>query len=236
MKTYVMSDIHGMGDLWDEVKEFVAEENANLVFLGDACDRGPDGYRIMKEMLEMPNVIYLMGNHEDMFVNACMEMKDAATDAGMSLQEYVKAFYNVTEALLCGYDARLYAQNGGSPTFEAWVNDGAPLNFVNKIAKLPICLQIGTFDFCHAGCEIEQWGSAQDMLWNREHLDLPWVEGRMLIHGHTSVRHIPGWDGKWKPRRYQDNKIDLDCTTVRTQLLALYCLEDDTFVMFFPEA
>ena len=53
MKTYVMSDIHGMGDLWDEVKEFIAEENANLVFLGDACDRGPDGYRIMKEMLEI---------------------------------------------------------------------------------------------------------------------------------------------------------------------------------------
>ena len=48
-----MSDIHGMGGLWEQVKEELEQEETTLIFLGDACDRGPDGYKIMKEMLLM---------------------------------------------------------------------------------------------------------------------------------------------------------------------------------------
>jgi serine/threonine protein phosphatase 1 len=79
MKHYVMSDIHGMGSLFDEVMSFLNEQDEyQLIFLGDACDRGTDGYRIMKSLLENPNVIYLKGNHEDLFVKAVHEAKAQA--------------------------------------------------------------------------------------------------------------------------------------------------------------
>ena len=42
---FVFSDIHGRYDLWEQVKEYLHDQPA--IFLGDAADRGPDGYQIM---------------------------------------------------------------------------------------------------------------------------------------------------------------------------------------------
>ena len=63
---FVFSDIHGRYDLWEQVKEYLHGQPA--IFLGDAADRGPDGYQVMKELLDSPNIIYLKVNHEDMFI------------------------------------------------------------------------------------------------------------------------------------------------------------------------
>ena len=59
MNHYVISDIHGMSDLFDKAMNYLEEDKEpyQLIYLGDACDRGPDGYRIMKQLLRNPNVI-----------------------------------------------------------------------------------------------------------------------------------------------------------------------------------
>ena len=77
MNHYVISDIHGMSDLFDKAMNYLEEDNEpyQLIYLGDACDRGPDGYRIMKQLLRNPNVIYLKGNHEDLFVKSAMAFR-----------------------------------------------------------------------------------------------------------------------------------------------------------------
>ena len=38
-----------------------------LYFLGDAVDRGPDGVKILLDMMARKNVVPLLGNHEDTF-------------------------------------------------------------------------------------------------------------------------------------------------------------------------
>ena len=101
-KYYVFSDLHGQGKLWEQIKNFKAKDpSIGLVYLGDACDRGPDGYKIMKEMLAMPNVIYLMGNHEDLFVRSCFEIKDAAANERLTVREYANQFNTVSYTLYC---------------------------------------------------------------------------------------------------------------------------------------
>lgn len=63
-KTYAFTDLHGMYDLWAQVRDY-CDESDTLYFLGDAADRGDDGIKIMQELLKDKRVIYLMGNHEE---------------------------------------------------------------------------------------------------------------------------------------------------------------------------
>ena len=72
MSTWAFSDIHGNRKLFDAIKNFIKEDDT-IYFLGDACDRGPDGWEIIKEILADERFIYLKGNHEDMLVKAFFE-------------------------------------------------------------------------------------------------------------------------------------------------------------------
>ena len=60
MSFYVCSDLHGEGKLWYKIKEFLKPTD-NLICLGDCIDRGPDGWRILKEMLLDERVHLLKG-------------------------------------------------------------------------------------------------------------------------------------------------------------------------------
>ena len=58
MSVYAFSDLHGNGILWDKIKSFLGEDD-KAYFLGDACDRGPDGWRILKEILADERIVFL---------------------------------------------------------------------------------------------------------------------------------------------------------------------------------
>jgi serine/threonine protein phosphatase 1 len=64
-KTYAFSDVHGIYDLWAQIRDY-CDETDTIYFLGDACDRGEDGIRIIIELLQDKRVKYIKGNHEDM--------------------------------------------------------------------------------------------------------------------------------------------------------------------------
>lgn len=62
---YAMSDIHGCFDKYKEMLsliEFTLRDT--LYVLGDVIDRGPDGIKILQDMMLRPNVFPLLGNHE----------------------------------------------------------------------------------------------------------------------------------------------------------------------------
>ena len=66
-RTWVCSDLHGNRKIFNAMKEKIGAEDT-VIFLGDAIDRGPDGWNILKEMLTDERFIVLKGNHEDLFV------------------------------------------------------------------------------------------------------------------------------------------------------------------------
>ena len=66
--TYAVSDLHGRYDLWEKIKSHL-QENDVIYFLGDAIDRGPDGLKLMQELLTDKRVHYIIGNHEEMMLN-----------------------------------------------------------------------------------------------------------------------------------------------------------------------
>ena len=51
MSVYCAADWHGNYWVWEKVKEILKPDDI-LCFLGDAADRGPDGWRIIKELIK----------------------------------------------------------------------------------------------------------------------------------------------------------------------------------------
>ena len=68
---YVMSDIHGQKRRFDSVmKQINLQPDDTLYILGDVIDRNPDGIKILRQIMAMPNAKMLLGNHELMMMNA----------------------------------------------------------------------------------------------------------------------------------------------------------------------
>ena len=62
---YVMSDIHGEYEKYEAMlKQIHFSDQDTLYVLGDVIDRGRDGLKTMLDMMQRPNVIALIGNHE----------------------------------------------------------------------------------------------------------------------------------------------------------------------------
>lgn len=206
---FFFTDIHGMYNLYRAIMNYCQERDpeATIIYGGDACDRGSDGYKIMKELLNNPRIIYLKGNHEDMFVKAAREIKSLHLFTKDITREKVRnglweAFYfgrnvdNITLAL----------GNGGISTLIDWVMDGMDMEFVECIEKLRLTCSIGKFDFCHAAgnpniyvglCEPEFYKERKAteiekafLLWDRSNFHLGWTPNRTVLFGHTSIIHL----------------------------------------------
>lgn len=212
---FYFTDIHGNRKLFDAAINLIG--NSQFIFGGDACDRGDDGYSIMKELIANPNCVYLKGNHEDMFVKAAKAINHfiIATDdytpewARIIIEEEM---YNDEDVLLCRY-------NGGTQTLIDWMTDRMPMDFVQTIEELETHYSFDKYDFCHAGCmrEVFQRNTFDQydtdaLLWSRSHFSYAWLPGRVLIHGHTPVPLMPGrWRCSDKPILYcGGGKLNMD--------------------------
>ncbi len=236
MSVYALSDLHGMYELWEKIKKFLQPEDT-LYFLGDAADRGPDGYKIMKELLADDRVIYLKGNHEDFFVKG--------------INEYL--IYGDMNYDLWTFD------NGGWDTFLEAIEDTPTIlqSVHNRIFKLPFFSIYQNENnqliyLSHAGYYVEELFEAteKDLLWNRTHFRSPWpnkeeYKHAFLVHGHTPTPFLkqelvsianfydkePNFVNNDGAIFYCDgHKIDIDCGAFATSATVL--LDLDTFETF----
>ena len=69
--TYVLSDIHGQKRRFESImKQINLQPEDTLYVLGDVIDRHPDGIKILRQLMKMPNVKMVLGNHEYMMLDA----------------------------------------------------------------------------------------------------------------------------------------------------------------------
>ena len=191
-KTYAITDLHGRLDLWKEVKK-ILQPNDKIYFLGDAMDRGPDGYALFLELLSDERVVYLKGNHEDMMAKG--------------IEDYVTCsdIYD---------DFGLWTlSNGGSSTWNSirTLSDEVLLQIVARLRKLP-CEAVyvnkkgQTVYMNHAGIPpmFREGKSEWDLIWNRkyyyekkpdfwdkENWNPEW-DNSYLVHGHTPIKRDIG--------------------------------------------
>ena len=75
---YAVSDLHGCYDRYRQLLDKLdLEEQDTLYVLGDALDRGPEGFQILSDMASRPQVVGLLGNHEAMAKDALPAIWDS---------------------------------------------------------------------------------------------------------------------------------------------------------------
>lgn len=243
---FYFTDIHGFRPLFNAIMNYCKEQDdeAMIIFGGDAIDRGADGYAIMKELLDNPKVVYLKGNHEDMFCKAARELKEEYHPYGELTRAAVEHFLKCTR----GFDYRYAAiqdslYNGGLPTLTDWVMDGMPIDLIERVEKLPLTFVYNNVDFCHAGStykcfkevneheynseEMPEW-ETEPLLWSRTTIDIGWEPDRTCIFGHTPTPYLEDYlcgfkfeeDEEITPVLYQRDpggwKLDMDTGAVFT--------------------
>ena len=78
---YVLSDIHGNTARFNSIMEQInLQPEDTLYVLGDVVDRYPDGIKILRRIMKMPNAKMLMGNHEYMMLQAIGDCRNAADE------------------------------------------------------------------------------------------------------------------------------------------------------------
>lgn len=74
---YVMSDIHGNAHNFNSIMQQIKlQPDDTLYVLGDVIDRYPDGIKILRTLMSMPNVKMLLGNHEHMMLEVLGKTHD----------------------------------------------------------------------------------------------------------------------------------------------------------------
>lgn len=217
MSVYCCSDLHGRYDLFAAIKNFIKPEDKVYV-LGDCADRGPEGWKIIKEVYENPQFIYVKGNHEDMLIQT------------MKAYKIHENPYN--------YEYKLLRSNGGESTYKAWLKEENKLTWIDKLDNLPLWAEytnkagIRIF-MSHSGSD--ENSSEEEFLWSRDHFFHWTSKYDVIVHGHTPSELMnedfkpygmnqSDWDlgAYW----YSSNrKINIDCGSVWTGYTVLLNLD-----------
>ena len=169
MAHYVMGDIHGEADCFHAMlKKIQFSEDDTLILLGDVIDRGPDGIALLLEIMEMPNVIMLLGNHE-----------------------YMMLQYLGPEAT--GVEIRRWNKNGNAPTLAAYLKQKAKVQqrILCYLRGLPTHIELevnGKRFYLVHGFPGE---NVHDEVWTRPSIESlnPITDCRLII-GHTKVFNL----------------------------------------------
>ncbi|MDB5076579.1 MAG: metallophosphoesterase [Chloroflexi bacterium] len=162
----VFGDIHGaISSLSRLLQRLMPTEDDTLLFLGDYIDRGEDSRAVLdllSNLEQLHSCIFLMGNHEDMFLKA----------------------YSGAEA-----DLDLWLNNGGLKTFLDFDGGLPPDRHVEWIRRLRPFYETETHYFVHAGLRpgvAPSESTDMERLWIREpFLSSTYDWGKRVIFGHT---------------------------------------------------
>ena len=210
--TYVISDIHGQYDMFMELLDKIKlKDSDTLYILGDVLDRGPHPIKTIKKLMEMPNVICLVGNHELMALECLDFLMKEITD---------KTMEELDEEMLDNLETWLY--NGSRPTIEEYEQLSAEdkqemIDFIKEfLVYEEVSVKGKDYLLVHAGLgnyspdkDMEDY-SLDDLVWERPDYDVQYFPDKYVITGHTPIQTIednprPGYIFR------RNNHIAIDC-------------------------
>lgn len=226
--TYVISDIHGCYTEFLELLDKIGFcDDDELFVLGDAMDRGPEPIKAIHDLMNRPNVTYILGNHDDMLLQALQKLAVDVTEenlSGLTGNVFI-SYYN-------------WLQEGGAVTAKQfqqlsheerldvldYLESASPYEMIEHEDELYILVHAGIQNFDPMK-ELDEYHYT-DFLWERLDYSRRYFpsERIFLVTGHTPTPLIG--DDKL-PLVYKANgHIAIDCGCVFGGNLAAYCIEN----------
>lgn len=214
MKMKVQSDrLFAIGDIHGQFEELILllqqlplVASSTLVFLGDYVDRGLQSKEVIQKIIDLQgsyNVITLLGNHEQMFLNYLQDP-------------------------LCGIGSS-FLQNGGTATLASYSTELGDYEVLPEhkrfLQSLRLSYQTKDYFFVHAGVpkiplkDLDEEKHKAEMLWIRERFlvgNYSWE--KIIVHGHTPTIEV----------EITPNRINLDTGCVYGNRLSAIGLPSNT--------
>lgn len=210
--TYVISDIHGQYDMFMELLDKIKLKDADTLYiLGDILDRGPHPIKTLKKIMELPNAICLVGNHEFMALDCLEFLMKEITD--ISIEE-------LDDKMLDNLVTWQY--NGSKTTIDEFckLDAEAKQDVIDFIKEFLVYEEVSVGDkeyiLVHAGLgnystekDMEDY-SLHELIWVRADYNVRYFEDAYVITGHTPTQTIennqhPGYIYR------KNNHIAIDC-------------------------
>lgn len=169
---YVISDLHGQYETFLELFNVIKfTENDELYILGDIMDRGDKPIEIFQYIMDKPNIHFILGNHEKMFLDSYK----------VDFSTYV-------------YETKLWLINGGWTTLSEFqqLEKAEQEKIVSYIQKAPLIkyLNVNGQDFILVHASYCKEEDPEILLWERPYVNLKLPENNILIFGHTRTKHF----------------------------------------------
>ncbi|MEA4804645.1 metallophosphoesterase [Acetobacterium wieringae] len=233
MSTYVISDIHGNYKKYKRLLEMIDfKDKDTLYVLGDVIDRGPEGIKVLKDMMSQPNVIPILGNHEFMAKISLPFLMTEIIDETLDQMKY-------PDMLMC-LD---WLENGGTTTIKEFrdlsreeKND--VLDYLGEFSLYHVVtINDKEFVLVHAGFdgftpqrELDDY-DLSELIFEKPDYGVKYFENSYLVTGHTPTRLINRLMNELNDNEicddiYERNKhIAIDCGCVYGGKLGCICLD-----------
>ena len=223
MATYAFSDLHGEYKLFKQIQEYIQKDDV-VYCLGDCCDRGPDGIKIIQEVLKDKRFIYLLGNHEAMLLSCSFLFEEITEESISELDEEKMSLLDT------------YTESGGEVTLKALrkLDRETVTDILDYLRDCPLydTLTVNGRDFILVDGGLDEFDknkklteyTPDEFLWAWPEYDDEYFEDITTVFGHTptlfygkefkgKILHRPTW-------------IDVDIGSVYGNGTAMLRLDD----------
>lgn len=226
---YVCSDIHGRYDLYRALLARLSLKSSDTLYiLGDVIDRGRDGIKILQDMMERPNVVPILGNHEFTAAVCLPWLLEEVTDESIAALD--ETSLAALQEWLC---------NGGGPTLRELraLTQEQRQEVLDYLREMELYAEVEAggreYVLVHAGLEhfdsdkpLEDY-ELSDFLFCRPRPEQNYYEDRYLIYGHTPTRLLRKQLGEMPSDTIfrRGNQIAMDCGCGFDGPLGCLCLD-----------
>lgn len=177
-----IGDIHGRFDLLEKLPKISA--NAQVICLGDMIDRGEQSAEVLRTLHVVPDLITLMGNHEQMMLNF-IDNPEASGERWLR--------YGGLQTLASFGVSNISQTSTGSALVRARdkLREEMGEELIDWVANLPKSWTSGNVAFVHAAANpaiaIEEQED-RTLLWGHKDFgQVPRNDGMWVVHGHTII-------------------------------------------------
>lgn len=224
MSTYVISDIHGNYDKFQEMlKKIRFQDKDTLFLLGDVLDRGKQGLKILQYSMAQPNIYGIIGNHEYMSLQCLRWLNSEVTEDSIKQMD---------EELLQGFTEWLNV--GGQSTIDEFqtLDREEQQDILEYLGEFTLYEELVVnnreFVLVHAGIEnfdpqkkMSEY-ALYELIFTKPNYQIEYFPNKYLVTGHTITRLIhDAGDTIYR----KNNHIAIDCGGGYDGQLAAICLD-----------